>query len=78
MHTDIDYSQYSEEEKRQRAIQDVESWLGMERFEKIVAELRKMEDTEENRDGLHMMFSFAGIQGFPVKAMCDEFLGKAE
>ena len=56
------------------AINDVKSWLGAKRFEYLVDGLNLLEDTEENRRQARFALSFAGVQGFPVEAMCNRYM----
>lgn len=60
----------SETEKFQNAVEDCKSYLGVERFDNIIAALRL-----EGKEGIPLkdfslvMSVHGGITGFPVKAM---------
>jgi len=61
MHRQVEYRGPDAEE---RAMQDIRSWLGEQRFAFLEAEFRKWDHMSEMQFAVIM--SFAGIQGFPV------------
>lgn len=51
------------------AIQGMIEWLGQKRFDDVTASLKEATDAGEcNARGLCLLFSLAGIQGYPVDA----------
>ena len=76
MHHDIAYTG-EEETKRVEALADLAEWLGQEKFNMLADFLRASEAIETNRQSFRMqMMVLAGVQGYPVDAMLDSFLGK--
>ena len=69
MHTTIDYSKSPA--PAFDAVEDVRNWLG-DSYDRVAAELVKVRDC-----GLFTFYcSFAGIEGFPVKAWYEFFHGQ--
>ena len=66
MHVNIDYGTPSKEADLQ-ALQDIKEWVGEEKYEKFVADLRsaKKQYTEDQFD---IMLGIGGISGYPVRA----------
>lgn len=71
----IHYDGLSGDEKRAKAMEDIVNYLGDERFSKIDAKLRKYESMELEQ--LRIMLSFAGVQGYPVRAWYESIWGEA-
>jgi len=61
-HTTIDYSKSPA--PAFDAIEDIKSWLGVERFSKLTQEFASVKDCEN----FAAFCSIGGISGFPVKA----------
>lgn len=60
----------SESEKIQNALNDIKSYIGIEKFQLIFDEVKKLPHTKEMINTLRMQFAFiAGIEGFPVIAI---------
>jgi hypothetical protein len=70
MKTTIDYSDKTERE----AISDVLFYIGFNHFKKVVREISKYTDNEETRKSFMIGLEFAGVQGYPAKAMLNRYL----
>lgn len=62
----------------EKAIEDCKDYLGAEYFNRIVLELQKFKkdenDTVEQATRcLHLLLSFAGIQGYPVTCLIEKY-----
>ena len=66
----IDYSDKTERE----AISDALFYVGHDHFKKVVREIRKYSDSDENRANFMIGLEFAGIAGYPAKAMLNRYL----
>ena len=73
MHNEI---KYEGPNKADKAIEDVREWLGADRFNLLSEYIESLSDTPQNRDKVALMISFAGVQGYPVTAMCDKYMGQ--
>ena len=71
MKTTIDYSDKTERE----AISDVLIYIGFNHFKKVVREISRYADNVETRKSFMIGLEFAGVQGYPAKAMLDRYHG---
>jgi|TARA_R110000787_G_scaffold82256_1_gene177908 hypothetical protein len=71
MKTTIDYSDKTARE----AVSDVLFYIGFNPFKKVVQEISKYADNVETRKSFMIGLEFAGVQGYPAKAMLDRYLG---
>ena len=72
MKTTIDYSDKTERE----AISDTLFYVGFDHFKKVVREISKYTDNDETRKNFMIGLAFAGVQGYPAKAMLNRYLKK--
>lgn len=72
-HYNVDYSSLSGTRKRWKALLDTRDYTGRERYAKLRDIMRT--NPEPNLDYWHMALSFAGIQGYPVKALYESYIG---
>jgi len=54
--------------RHNKAIADIKDWLGKERFETITKLMREKETEQPTLEVFTAIVSFAGVQGYPVKA----------
>lgn len=66
-HYDIDYSGLTEEQKYTKALQDCKVYLGAKIYKQLLPCL-----VGHTLDSARIALSFAGIQGYPAKAMWQE------
>jgi hypothetical protein len=57
------------------AVSDVLFYIGFNPFKKVVQEISKYADNVETRKSFMIGLEFAGVQGYPAKAMLDRYLG---
>ena len=77
MHHNIKYDLSQPALARAAALKDIEEWMGTDRFKRVCAEISKM--GEVSLEKLELMMSFAGIGGYPVRALHEHlFPGKSE
>ncbi len=67
MHYDVDYSKLDPVAKHNKAIQDIKDYMGNQRFRHLTKLFRESADSI-SPDQFALMTSFAGVQGYPVKA----------
>lgn len=68
MHYSVDYSSFTDEvAKHNCAIQDIKEYLGEERF-KNITQIAKDQPEPFTLEQFTLAVSFAGVQGYPVKA----------
>ena len=76
MSYEINYSNLTGRAKRQKALDDCKSYLGEERYNKIMAALETQltqGGPQAKREFMLMSLAFlVGIQGYPAEAMIDE------
>ena len=66
-HYTINYEGRTPIDKHNSAIQDIKDWLGEERFDKLVKAIKA--DPQYSFEQFQLIVSFAGVQGYPVKAL---------
>ena len=72
-HYNVDYAGLEPYDARMKAIADVRDYVGEERFEILATNFRQLSGI--SYDEFALMLSFAGIQGFPVKVLYNEWIG---
>jgi hypothetical protein len=75
MHYEINYDGLDPIEKHKKAIADVIEYTGQERFDRIISALRTKYPEPPVLEHLELVLSFAGIQGYPVKAIWNHIWG---
>lgn len=73
-HYDISYEGLDPIAKHNKAIQDIKDYLGNDRFD-IVTESAKNMDPPMTLNEFTVAMSFAGVQGYPVKAWYNYIYG---
>lgn len=66
-HYNVSYEGLSDIEKHNKAIQDIKDYLGEEKFEQLTKQCKE-EYPDLTLEQFRMSVSFAGVQGYPVKA----------
>lgn len=66
-HYTVDYSNLNDDPiaKHNKAIEDIKEYLGDDRFKTLTEKFKQM---SPSLDQFELMVSFAGVQGYPVKA----------
>lgn len=69
MHYKVDYSLLSDDPVlcRESAVRDIKEFWGEKRFDRIVGEFKKCAPMELEK--FELLISFAGVSGYPVKAL---------
>jgi len=65
-HYTVDYTALTGEAKREKALRDIEDYLGKERYDYLTEVLANGEGYD--LETFSMIVSFAGVQGYPAKA----------
>lgn len=68
-HYDIDYSGLTPQQAHEKALQDIQDYMGSERYAKLTALLSA--DKPTSLEHFRITASFAGVQGYPVRAWHD-------
>lgn len=73
-HYTVDYSNLNDDpiSKHNKAIQDIKEYIGDDRFETLTEKFKQMSPSLEQ---FELMVSFAGVQGYPVKAWYNYIYG---
>jgi hypothetical protein len=78
---EIVYDQPEGAEKRAKAVADIQSYLGQERYEEISGLLIQAQEAGELRQGFKAMIMpliMVGVQGYPVRAWYETLFGPPE
>lgn len=70
MHKDIKY-EGTDEEKRAKALKDIEQWLGEAKFKEFGDRVRRCQPPATRRE-FRFALMVGGIQGYPVEVWADE------
>jgi hypothetical protein len=70
MHYNISYKGLSPQAAHDKAIADIREYMGSDRFETLTAQFARHEPMP--LEVFELIVSFAGVQGFPVKAWHNE------
>lgn len=73
-HYTTNYEGLSEIEKHNKAIEDIKDYMGAEKFEELTKRV-KVEYPNWTLEQFRMAVSFAGVQGYPVKAWYNYIYG---
>lgn len=80
MHNTIKYNLEDLPAARKQALEDIKEWMGEDRFQDVHHQFKLI--FKENPDfelaGFETMVSFAGIQGFPVRAWHAQIIHELE
>lgn len=74
MHYNRDYSRLEGAAKRQAALEDIRFYLGPEKFDEM-SDMFKQYQPPITLDQFAFALSFAGIEGYPVRAWHEEIWG---
>ena len=65
---------YSGEHAIDYAIEDAKELLGARKFELLKEYIEGLHDTPQGRQEAYLAAAYAGLDGYPVDAMCDVFM----
>lgn len=71
MHNTIDYSKYPEAEKRRKALQDIQNWIGIKKFDEQSKAIRSCQPPMTWPQFM-LMCAIGGIEGYPVRVWAED------
>ena len=73
MSHEIDYSNLTDREKREKALTDLRNWSSCVNWDNVFKDVSKFAPTPENAKAIAFQFHmFLGVSGYPITAMLAE------